>query len=87
MLVSIHGCWVCAVLNFERTCCPAAAWHAVPLRGEQRLLHPLLVTGLKIWHLRPDSRFYPKVQFWNAIRQLPQGAQVRGRMGSTCGLN
>ncbi len=40
------------------------------------MLHPLLVTGCKIWHLRPESRFYPKLQFFNTIRKLPPRAQV-----------
>ena len=46
------------------------------LRGKPRLLHPLLVTGIKMWHLRPSSHFYPKVHFWNTVKLLPQGSQV-----------
>ncbi|PNH11189.1 E3 ubiquitin-protein ligase [Tetrabaena socialis] len=56
--------------------CLSAAWRVVTLRGERRLLRPLLVTGCKLWHLRPASVFYPKAQFEAAIRMLPQGAQV-----------
>ena len=56
---------------------PSAAWRTVRLRGEIRLVRPLLVTGCKIWHLRPESTFYPKVQFLNTIRKLPRGSQVR----------
>ena len=48
----------------------------VQLRGEARLLQPLLVTGCKIWHLRPSSTFYPKLQFINIVRKLPRGAQA-----------
>lgn len=40
------------------------------------MLYPLLVTGLKVWHLRPASTFYPKEQFWNAIKALPRGSQL-----------
>ena len=54
----------------------APAWRQVTLRGQSRLLHPLLVTGCKIWHLRPEGRFYPKVQFYNTVRKLPRGSQV-----------
>ena len=32
-----------------------------------RTLLPQLVTGLKIWHLRPESSFYPKVNFENVM--------------------
>ncbi|KAG2427993.1 hypothetical protein HXX76_011979 [Chlamydomonas incerta] len=56
--------------------CLSAAWRHVTLRGEQRLLRPLLVTGCKVWHLRPESEFYPKTQFESAMRLLPPGAQV-----------
>ncbi len=27
------------------------------------MLRPALVTGLKHWHLRPESNFYPKKNF------------------------
>lgn len=56
--------------------CLTAAWRAVTLRGERRTLVPLLTTGLKAWHLRAASRFYPKVQFWNSLAKLPAGAQL-----------
>lgn len=46
------------------------------LRGAPRLLTPLLVTGLKAWHLRPASRFYPKRQFEATLAALPPGAQL-----------
>jgi hypothetical protein len=41
--------------------CLTPAWRKVELRGQARLLTPLLVTGLKCWHLRVESVFYPKV--------------------------
>jgi hypothetical protein len=34
------------------------------------------VTGLKAWHLRPSSTFYPKRNFQNAIQQIPYHADV-----------
>jgi hypothetical protein len=43
---------------------------------ESRLLIPRLVTGLKQWHLRPDSDFYPKEGFQRLITGLPEGADV-----------
>jgi hypothetical protein len=52
------------------------AWHSITLAGQQRLLHPLLVTGLKVWHLRPDSCCSQKHQFWAAVSQLPKDSEV-----------
>ena len=56
--------------------CMSAAWRHVTLRGERRVLQPLLVTGLKAWHLRPESKFYPKTGFENTVAALPKRAQV-----------
>jgi hypothetical protein len=39
----------------------------VHLKGEERLLKPMLVTGLKMWHLRPESVFFPKNNFYNVV--------------------
>lgn len=41
-----------------------------------RLLVPRLVTGVKQWHLRPDSSFYPKANFHHAVKNIPDGADV-----------
>jgi hypothetical protein len=57
-------------------CDAAGAWRCVELRGEARLLRPLLVTGLKVWHLRPGGTFYPRAQFWHTLGLLPRGAQA-----------
>lgn len=46
------------------------------LREEARLLVPLLVTGLKVWHLRGDCQFYPNFAFRVAIDSVPQCSQV-----------
>lgn len=40
------------------------------------LLRPYLVTGIKIWHLREESTFYPKANFWNIIKTIPKGSIV-----------
>ena len=56
--------------------CLPGAWRTVHLRGAERRLAPVLVTGLKAWHLRPESRFYPKLNFQAALAKLPDGAQV-----------
>jgi hypothetical protein len=43
------------------------AWHTVNVKGRQRRLQPLLVTGMKAWHLRPESKFYPKDNFYSVV--------------------
>jgi hypothetical protein len=48
----------------------SSAWQTIEYQGRQHLIRPLLVTGLKAWHLRPESRFYPKYNFYNIV---PQG--------------
>ncbi|KAK9812932.1 hypothetical protein WJX72_005941 [[Myrmecia] bisecta] len=54
----------------------SGAWHIAHLRTETRVLVPLLVTGCKLWHLRKEGRFYPKMAFLNTMESLPDGAQV-----------
>jgi hypothetical protein len=61
------------------------AWREVSLRGEQRLLWPLLVTGCKVWHLRADGSFYTRAQVgdhahtWlrHTIHSLDQASCIR----------
>jgi hypothetical protein len=50
----------------------SSAWRTIEFKGQQHLIRPLLVTGLKAWHLRPESKFYPKNNFYNVV---PQGNQ------------
>eukprot|EP01114_Cavostelium_apophysatum_P020245 TRINITY_DN673_c0_g1_i1.p1 TRINITY_DN673_c0_g1~~TRINITY_DN673_c0_g1_i1.p1 ORF type:complete len:210 (+),score=50.56 TRINITY_DN673_c0_g1_i1:48-677(+) len=52
------------------------AWKVIRFRGEPRLLRPALVTGLKAWHLRSESKFFPKNNFWNVIKTIPDGSDV-----------
>ncbi|KAF8068189.1 hypothetical protein HT031_001875 [Scenedesmus sp. PABB004] len=52
------------------------AWRVITVAGAPRLLVPLLVTGLKAWHLRAGAAFYTAHQFWRAAEALPRGAQV-----------
>jgi len=54
----------------------APAWHLMQLRGKAHLVQPLLVTGLKIWHLRPESRFFPKNNFYNVVPRAPKGSSI-----------
>ena len=52
------------------------AWRTVTFRRKQRLLVPCLVTGIKAYHLRPSSCFYPKRQWERACVRLPSGSDV-----------
>ena len=57
---------------------PSGAHVRHPTRhGVPHLLHPVLVTGLKAWHLRPASDFFPKLNFEAAMRAIPDGAPAR----------
>jgi len=60
------------------------AWHRLRLPAGlsptghdcEARLRPALVTGIKAWHLRPSSSFYPRVN-WDAVcGALPDGATV-----------
>jgi len=52
------------------------AWSVVRVRGEPRLLVPRLATGVKHWHLRSDSTFYPRAHFLNMVASIPAGSEV-----------
>ncbi len=55
----------------------SCGWHTIEdHNGHIRILRPMLVTGLKCWHMRPESRFYPKVNLHNVLSQIPRGADV-----------
>jgi len=60
----------------------SSAWQTLDLAvaGQERpcrhVIVPRLVTGLKLWHLQPKSRFYTKFAFWEQISSLPKGAPI-----------
>lgn len=61
--------------------CLSLAWRTLTLKTpgehkspEKKVLMPFLINGCKIWHLRKESNFYPKVQFYQALKLLPKGA-------------
>lgn len=65
----------------------AGAWHHVRVRGRQRLLAPMLVTGCKVWHLREAGVFYPKHAWLHTIAALPDGAQVARKLAELTSLH
>jgi hypothetical protein len=54
----------------------SSAWQIVNLHGTPTPLIPKLVTGLKCWHLRPQSMFFPKHNFYSVMGSIPRGARV-----------
>lgn len=62
------------ILGDSHTLSPS--WNVVHIRNQPRLLVPKLVTGVKQWHLRPTSKFYPKANFYNALASIPVQSDV-----------
>ena len=65
--------------------CISAAWSQIRVPKDilnnqseptSRLLVPKLITGLKQWHLRPESDFYPKEGFLRLISSIPEKSDV-----------
>jgi len=54
----------------------ACAYQNVTFNGVEHTIKPLLVTGLKYWHLRAKSHFYPKYNFWAVIPTAPPGSNI-----------
>ena len=52
------------------------AWRHILVQGQVRRMIPFLVTGLKAWHLRPQSTFYPKVNFEAVVSRIPRGSDA-----------
>ena len=61
--------------------CLSSAWSVLHLAGCPRLVVPKLVTGVKHWHLRPESDFYPKFNFRQAVASIPDGSDVVAIIG------
>ena len=57
------------------------AWRSITVNGQSRMMVPCLVTGVKAYHLRPQSTFYPKRQWERACARLPPGATVMVLVG------
>ena len=52
------------------------AWKDLQFSTGQYKIHPVLVTGLKIWHLRKEASFYTKKAFHTALKAIPQNSVV-----------
>ncbi|XP_045203567.2 uncharacterized protein LOC123556712 [Mercenaria mercenaria] len=56
--------------------CIPPAWQKITVQDATFIVLPVLSTGTKIWHLRSESKFYPKVNFYSAIRNIPDNSTV-----------
>ncbi|ELT91791.1 hypothetical protein CAPTEDRAFT_220635 [Capitella teleta] len=56
--------------------CISPAWRTLRCKNSNFVFHPILSTGTKIWHLRPQSCFYPKENFFNSVEKIPLEANV-----------
>jgi tetratricopeptide (TPR) repeat protein len=52
------------------------AWQCIKYKSEQRVITPVLVTGMKCWHLHEHSHHYPKVNFEHSIPTILSHSQV-----------
>jgi len=52
------------------------SWQQVTIDGVPTVTVNRLVTGLKIWHMRPESNFFPKRNFEGVVASIPEGADA-----------
>lgn len=57
------------------------AWRSLIIDDIEYTIVPVLVTGVKIWHLRKDSKFYTKSSFQRSVKNIPSGCPVIFLMG------
>lgn len=60
-----------------------SAYQPIQYQGRPHIIKPLLVTGLKCWHLRPESKFFPKYNFWNVIKNGSFATDYLSKFNST----
>lgn len=61
--------------------CLSTGWHNATIHGTEYQMQPQLVTGCKIWHLRPESNFYTKTQLYKTLEKLPENSDVMFILG------
>jgi len=52
------------------------SWQQLDVAGVPTVTINRLVTGLKIWHLRDEGRFFPKRNFEAVVKTIPEGADA-----------
>lgn len=61
--------------------CISPAWRIIDYCNKPYVIHPLLATGVKIWHIRKEGCFYPKFTLLNALKAVPNGSTVIFNIG------
>ena len=61
--------------------CLSPAWRIIEYCEKPHVIHPVLATGVKIWHIRKDGCFYPKFTLLNALKEVPNGSTVIFNIG------
>ena len=61
--------------------CLSPAWRVINYRDQPHVIHPLLATGVKIWHIRKEGCFYPKFSLLNALKEVPNGSYIIFNIG------
>ncbi|KAJ9445881.1 hypothetical protein DIPPA_11307 [Diplonema papillatum] len=54
----------------------STSWHVLAVGGQQYLTRNHLVTGLKCYHLRPESHFYPRYNYEHVTKRLPKKSKI-----------
>ncbi|CAK9006478.1 Hypothetical protein SCF082_LOCUS9039 [Durusdinium trenchii] len=57
------------------------AWQFVDFDDQHFILIPLLVTGVKLWHLREESKFFTVFSFWDKLQIIPIETPVMFLLG------
>ena len=61
--------------------CISPAWRMINYRDKPHVIHPLLATGVKIWHIRKEGCFYPKYSLLSALEAIPNSSIVIYNIG------
>jgi len=62
------------VCGDSHSLCPS--WRTLQAGERTVRLASALVTGLKHWHMRPESSFYPRLNLFHVLDTIPRGAHV-----------
>ena len=57
------------------------AWRRLTIESEEYMVVPVLITGIKVWHLRKDSQFYTKASFDKFTNTMENGSPCIFLMG------
>ena len=66
----------CVIHVFGDSHVLSPAWRRIQIHDKDVLLQPHLATGVKAWHLREKSTFYPKSNFYNAVKSIPKSSII-----------